>query len=303
MSERILDLAERPLHVRTENECLVLEDRDQERAKTSIPLQEVAAVLLSAYGLSLSQAALAALARHNVAVVTCDERRMPVGMLMPLVAHSTQGERFAVQTELGAPRRKRLWQQIVQAKLRAQAQVLELLARPKVGLAEMAARVGSGDPENVEAQGAQRYWRSMFGEFEFRRSREGPPPNHALNYGYAALRGLVSRAICGCGLHPSLGLHHHNRYDSFALASDLMEPYRPWVDHAVARFVDVHGLGDELTRDLRGAVLAPLLCRYTDGTESRTLTDWILRSAQSLARAIESAEERLELRALKPADE
>jgi CRISPR-associated protein Cas1 len=303
MSERILDLAERPLHIRTENECLVLEDRENDRAKTSVPLQEVSAVLMSAYGLSLSQAALAALARHNVAVVTCDERRMPVGMLLPLVAHSTQAERFAVQVELGAPRRKRLWQQIVQAKLRAQAQVLELLGRPKVGLAEMAARVGSGDPDNVEAQGAQRYWRAMFGEFEFRRSREGPPPNHALNYGYAALRGLVSRAICGSGLHPSLGLHHHNRYDAFALASDLMEPFRPWVDLAVARHVDAHGAPDDLTRELRSAVLAPLLQRYSDGAENRTLTDWILRCAQSLARAVADTNERLDLRLLLPAEE
>lgn len=300
MSERILDLVDKTLYLRCENECLVLEDREGEAPPTFLPLRELGAVILANPALSLSHAVIVGLARHNVLLVACDERRIPIGMLLPLTAHHTQVERFTGQVSLGASRRKRLWQAVVRAKLLAQARCLELLGRPGVGLAEMAARVRSGDPDNVEAQGAQRYWKALFEGGSFRRSREGAPPNNALNYGYAVLRATVARAICGSGLHPSFGLHHHNRYDSFALASDMMEPFRPLVDARVAEFLLREEIAEDLGREARGYLLQGFLTRYTDGRESRTLSDWVLRAAQSLVRAIGDPKARLELPILVP---
>ncbi len=300
MSERILDLAERALYLRCENECLVLEDRQGGAPPTSLPLGELGAVILANPALSLSHAAIAGLARHKVPLVACDERRIPIGMLLPLQAHHTQVERFTAQVSLGAPRRKRLWQSVVRAKILGQARSLELLGRADVGLAQMAARVRSGDSENVEAQAAQRYWKALFEDGSFRRSREGAPPNNALNYGYAVLRATVARAICGSGLHPSFGLHHHNRYDSFALASDLMEPFRPMIDVRVAELCRREAIGEDLERDARGYLLEGFLARYSDGNESRTLSDWVLRSAQSLVRAIGDPKAKLDLPILSP---
>lgn len=300
MSERLIDLSDRPCHLRLENGCLVLQDKSGEAPPITIPLGELGAVVLSHPAISLSQAVLAGLGQHNVPLVVSDPRRLPVGMLLPIVAHGTQVERFAQQAALKQPRRKRLWQAIVRAKLLAQAGALEQLGRRSVGLEALAARVRSGDPDNLEAQGAQRYWRVLFDDPTFRRSREGAPPNNALNYAYAVLRATVARAVCACGLHPSIGLHHHNRYDSFALASDLMEPFRPLLDLRVAALAARSGIGPDLEKEVRAELLSAFVARFSDGAESRTLGDWVLRTAQALARAMFEPEAAFDLPRLAP---
>jgi hypothetical protein len=170
--------------------------------------------------------------------IVSNEKHLPAAMLLPLSTHSTQTERFARQAAVSLPTRKRAWQQIVQAKLRAQARLLEETTGADQGLHVMAGRVRSGDPDNLEAQAARVYWPALFGKEAsgeaFRRDPEGEGINVHLNYGYAVLRAIVARALCASGLHPSLGVHHHNRYDTFCLADDLMEPFRPLVDRVVA---------------------------------------------------------------------
>ncbi len=156
-------------------------------------------------------------------------------MLLPLVTHSLQAERFAAQARLAAPVRKRAWQQIVQAKITAQGRLLKERTHNDHGLDAIAKSVKSGDTANVEARAARIYWGKLFGETVFRRDADGDGLNACLNYGYAILRAVVARSLCGAGLHPSLGIHHHNRYDAFCLADDLMEPFRPLVDREVAR--------------------------------------------------------------------
>ncbi|MBZ0254251.1 MAG: type II CRISPR-associated endonuclease Cas1, partial [Candidatus Methylomirabilis sp.] len=217
------------------------------------------------------------------AFVACDEKHLPVGMLLPIDAHFVQAERFARQAEAAFPVKKRLWKQVVQAKIRAQGRLLDALHGKDMGLLPMAGRVRSGDPDNLEAQASRRYWGALFDKPGFRRDRTAEDANRNLNYGYAVLRAIVARAVCAAGLHPSLGLHHHNRYDAFCLADDLMEPFRPVVDGAVVRWVRERGEGAPFDREAKARLLEALTGRFEAEGEARTLFDLAARAASSLA--------------------
>jgi CRISPR-associated protein Cas1 len=279
--ERIVDLAEEPARLSVRNSLLVIE-RGAE-AELTMPLAEVAALVLSHPQVLLTQPVLARLAGAGATVVVCDGKRMPCGMLLPLAAHFTQGERFGQQTRVSEPLRKRLWQSVVKAKIRAQARVLKELRGDDAGLTELAGKVRSGDPDNVEAKASRRYWAALFDDPAFRRRRFGGDENALLNYGYAVLRAIVARAVCASGLHPSLGLHHHNRYDSFRLADDLMEPFRPIVDRAVAYYCQAYGAGAELDRRAKATLIGALMQRFGVEGEKRTLFDIAQRAAATLA--------------------
>ncbi len=279
MSDRVLDISESPavLSVRCGN---IVVDRESGES-ASIPLSELAVVVVSNPRVRYSQSVLAALAANGGTFVACDERHTPVGMLLPLAAHSLQAERFALQATASRPTRKRAWQAIVRAKVRAQGRLLATRKGTDLGLSRTALRVRSGDPANVEAQAARLYWPSLLGS-GFRRERGAQDVNVHLNYGYAVLRAVVSRAVCAAGLHPSIGVHHHNRYNPFCLADDLMEPYRPIVDAVVHDTVATQGLHAPLDRESRRRLLAVLGARFDCSGEGRTLFDWLARAAASL---------------------
>jgi CRISPR-associated protein Cas1 len=171
----------------------------------------------------------------------------------------------------------------VKAKIRAQARVLTELNGHDSGLSELLPKVRSGDPANVEAEASRRYWPALFADPRFRRDRYGDNQNRLLNYGYAVLRAIVARAVCAAGLHPSLGLHHHNRYDAFALADDLMEPFRPMVDRVTAAYCHKYGADALLDKAAKAALIGALMRRLDVGGESRTLFDVAQRTAASLA--------------------
>jgi CRISPR-associated protein Cas1 len=295
MTDRILDLSDRPACLSVRNSLLVV--RFGEEQPVTVPLDDLAVVITSHPEISYTHAVLSGLARAGAAFIACDEKHLPAAMLLPLVTHSLQTERFAKQARIGLPTRKRLWQRIVQEKLLAQARFLQERACSDSGLAMMAARVRSGDPQNLEAQAARIYWRALFGDIHFRRDpQSGESLNPCLNYGYAILRAVVARAACAAGLHPSLGIHHHNRYNAFCLADDLMEPFRPVVDRAVAKLKDDWGEKVALDRESKHVILESVLARYAVNEESRTLFDWINRAAFSLADAIiAQAHERLDI--------
>ncbi len=204
-------------------------------------------------------------------------------MLLPLAANVTSRERIEAQIGASLPLCKQIWKQIMVAKIRNQATVLHALHGSAMGLTELARRVRSGDPVNIEAQAARRYWSVLFGDQEFHRRPDGDGPNSMLNYAYAVLRALVARAICAAGLHPSIGIHHHNRYDSFALADDLLEPLRPVADLAVTEYVKERGMDAPLDKDSKRA-LGNLMhgCVVLDG-ERRAIADACARMAASLA--------------------
>jgi CRISPR-associated protein Cas1 len=312
MTERILDLSERPARLSVRNGMLVIDffpvetvspapdGRDPQSglratgsAAQTVPLADIAVLIAAHPQISFSHAVLAGLAEAGGMFIACNEKRMPCAMLLPLENHSTQTERFQAQANLPLPNRKRLWQQIVKAKVLAQARLLREFTEQDWGLEMLVATVRSGDPQNIEGRAARIYWKNLFGEDDFRRDPEGEGLNPPLNYGYAILRAMVARALCAAGLHPSLGIHHHNRYDAFCLADDLMEPFRPLVDRAVAELRQKRGSDPALDRESKRAILQALLARFSAEGESRTLFDWVSRSASSLAAAVESGEKKL----------
>ena len=207
MTERILDIPEGPARLSVNLGRLVIKRGEE---TVTMPISELAVLVVSHPAVSYTHAVLAGLCAEGGAVVLCNEKRLPVGMLFPLEGHFAQVERFSAQAASSLPTKKQLWKQIVRAKVLAQGRLLEKLSGADRGLILMARRVRSGDPSNIEAQASRRYWPALFGE-DFRRNPDSPGENQLLNYGYAVLRAVVARAVCAAGLHPSLGLHHHNR--------------------------------------------------------------------------------------------
>lgn len=281
MTDRVLDISEEPARLSIRYGQLVI-DLDA-RPQTTVPLIDLAVLVVSHPQVSYTNAVLLELTAAGGAFVACDNRHQPAGMLLPLAGHFLQAQRFATQAAAPLPTRKRLWRQIVRAKIRAQGRLLKELRGIDRGIPMLEKRVKSGDPENVEAQASRRYWTALFNDENFRREREAEDQNRFLNYGYAVLRAIVARAICAAGLHPSLGLHHHNQYDIFCLADDLMEPFRPIVDGAVARLVDERGKDAAMNHDTKRAILESLTGRFRFEDEFRTLFDIISRTASSLA--------------------
>ena len=212
------------------------------------PIEDIGVVVLDNQRITITTGAMEALLANNCAIITCDQRSMPVGLMLPLSGNTTQSERFRDQIDASLPLKKQLWQQTIQAKISNQASVLATCRKVEVGcLRAWAKDVRSGDPDNFEGRAAAYYWRYLFGLHidGFTRDREGLPPNNALNYGYAILRAIVARALVSSGMLPTLGIHHHNRYNAYCLADDIMEPYRPYVDEYVFQLTQKHGLPSE----------------------------------------------------------
>lgn len=287
MTNRVLDISDSPVQFHARGDLLVLRPEDGD--ESTIPLVEIAAVVVGHPRVNFSQSSLAGLATAGAVVVVCDGKRMPAGMLLPMQGHFVQGERFERQALAALPVRKRLWRDIVSSKIKSQAKTLTLKWGDDGGLLALARRVRSGDSGNHEAHAAQRYWPRLFDDPAFRRDRLAEDQNRLLNYGYSVLRAIVARAICGAGLHPSLGLHHHNRYDAFRLASDLMEPFRALIDRAVVDCVARSGKEAPLDKSTKADLIRSLLCRVEVEGEMRTLFEGLTRLAQSLAGVFEGS--------------
>jgi CRISPR-associated protein Cas1 len=291
MTDRILDLSELAARLSVRDGLLVVAREGQD--PLTIPLADVGVLLVSHPQVSYTHAVLAGLVAQGGAFVTCDERHLPVGMLLPVDAHYVQTERFALQARASLPTRKRLWRQVVRAKVRAQGNLLAELHGDDLGLLALAQETRSGDSSNVEAQASRRYWPALFADAAWRRNREAEDQNRFLNYGYAVLRAIVARAVCAAGLHPSLGLHHHNRYNSFCLADDLMEPLRPIVDRAVYHLVKAEGPDVPLGPRTKAALLQAVTARLQIQGHQRSVFDVAYIMASSLVAVLEKREKRL----------
>lgn len=248
-----------------------LSDFFKESVVKRVPIEDIGVIVLDNKQITITQGALGALLDNNVAVITCDEHRMPSGLMLPLDGNTTQSERFRDQIEASLPLKKQLWQQTIQAKILNQSTVLYRQRGLECGNMEAwAKQVKSGDTDNLEGRAAAFYWQNLFGHIKgFRRDREGVPPNNLLNYGYAILRAVVARSLVGSGLLPTLGIHHHNRYNAYCLADDIMEPYRPYVDKLVAEIVDSGADITNLTKEIKGQLLSiPVLDVVINGRRS-----------------------------------
>lgn len=245
-----------------------------------IPLDDIEAVILTHPAASLTTQAVAALAARGTPLVVSGPDFRPVAFLLPIDGHHGQGHRLEAQAEASRPTRKRVWAEIVRAKVTAQADMVEHVGGASGAIRALLPRVRSGDPDNVEALASQRYFPAFFGT-GFRRDRSAAGANALLNYGYTVLRAATARAIVAAGLHPSLALHHRSRGDALRLADDVMEPFRPTVDLAVKMLLDEgrEDLDHGAKRRLAGVLHADF-----ETSEGRTpLSNVLARLAVSLA--------------------
>lgn len=230
MIGRIVEVADDQRHLFMHRGFMVVKDTEGERKELGqIPLDDIAAVIANAHGLSYTNNLLVALAERCAPFVLCGTNHNAVGILLPIDGNYQQAKRFDAQIDASKPMSKRLWADIVRSKLQQQAAALEAAGAPSVPLSALAAKVRSGDPDNLEAQGARRYWGLLFGD-DFRRDQDATGLNAMLNYGYTVLRAATARAVVAAGLHPTIGLHHSNEGNAMRLVDDLMEPFRPMID-------------------------------------------------------------------------
>jgi CRISPR-associated protein Cas1 len=220
-----------PGYLSTKQEQLVFKPVEGE--EHTFPIEDLGFVILEERSLTCSTTLLSKLSESGCAVVICNQSFMPQSMLLSFEGNHLQTEIYGKQIQASIPLKKNLWKQTVEAKIQNQAALLEKIGREPAPIKNLKQNVKSGDPDNKEAQAARLYWPRLFNDKDFRRDPEGPFPNNALNYGYAILRSAVARALVGSGLLLTIGIHHHNRYNPFCLADDIMEPFRPYVDEIV----------------------------------------------------------------------
>ena len=259
------------LHIPEVENNKTLPEAIKKEAERTIPIEDIGVVILDNKRITLTSGVMEALLENNCAVITCNQKSMPVGLLLPLCGNTTQNERFRSQLEASLPLRKQLWQQTIKQKILNQEHVLRINTDKETNCMRIWSNdVRSGDPDNLEARAAAYYWKNVFTNYpNFVRDREGTPPNNLLNYGYAILRAIIARALVGSGLLPTLGIHHHNRYNAYCLADDIMEPYRPYVDQLVLDIIQCNLEISDITRDLKMQLLGiPMLDVVINGKRS-----------------------------------
>ena len=226
----------------------------KEESVRTIPIEDIGVVVLDNPQITITQAVMDALLANNCALITCNEKHHPVGLHLPLDGHTLQNELFRKQIDASEPLKKQMWQQTVACKIAGQAYVLRAQQIDCPNMKAWVQQVRSGDADNLEGRAAAFYWKNLFHDPDFTRGQEGMPPNNLLNYGYAIVRAMMARSLVAAGLLPTLGIHHHNRYNAYCLADDIMEPYRPLVDMLVVDIMqkreDISTLSIEIKRDL-----------------------------------------------------
>lgn len=293
MIGRIVEVADDRRHLSMSRGFMVVQDTEGERKELGqVPLDDIAAVIANAHGLSYTNNLLVALAERGAPFVLCAANHNAVGMLISLDGNHHQGRRFDAQLEATKPTTKRLWAEVVRSKLEQQAAALEAMGSPTAPLSALVAKVRSGDPDNLEAQGARRYWGLLFGD-KFRRDQDLGGLNAMLNYGYTVLRAATARAVIAAGLHPTLGLHHSNDSNPMRLVDDLMEPFRPVID---LKIWQLHRGGEgEITPETKRTMVRTL---YDDMQTSAGATPVMVcmqKLATSLAQVYLGEREKLDL--------
>ena len=293
MIKRILEISSEPYQVSVHLDQLVLRPRtDGGAGPPTVPCEDVGLLVVDNQGVGYSHQALTRLLEAGAAVVLCGANHLPAGLLLPLASHTEIVWRIDCQIAAKRPVKKRLWKQVVRAKIRNQAENLPADVPARGRILALIPAVRSGDPENVEAQAARIYWEAWLGDRVFRRQPQGDEAiNGMLNYGYAVLRAAVARALVSAGLFPPLGIHHCNRGNAFCLADDLLEPMRPWVDAAVADCVAQGQVG--VNRDTKRALLGLLHRTARVGGQSGPLMVGLHRTCASLVRCLQGQDVKL----------
>ena len=293
MIGRIVEVAEDKRHLFMHRGFMVVQDSAGERKELGqVPLDDIAAVIANAHGITYTNNLLVALAERGAPFVLCAANHNAVGMLLPIEGNFEQARRIEAQIAASLPTHKRLWAAVVKSKLEQQAAALEAAGAPTAPLTALAAKVRSGDPANLEAQGARRYWGLLFGD-SFRRDQDGGGLNGLLNYGYTILRSATARAVVAAGLHPSIGLHHSNDTNAMRLVDDLMEPFRPVVDLKVWQLRRAQE--DSVTPDTKRALVRTLYDDMQTDAGATPVVVCMQKLATSLAQVYLGERDRLDL--------
>lgn len=293
MIGRIVEVADDQRHLFVSRGFMVVQDTDGERKELGqVPLDDIAAVIANAHGLSYTNNLLVALAERGAPFVLCAANHNAVGMLLPIDGNHHQGRRIDAQLEATKPTTKRLWAEVVRAKLEQQAAALEAMGSPTAPLSTLISKVRSGDPDNMEAQGARRYWGLLFGD-RFRRDQDAGGINAMLNYGYTVLRATTARAVIAAGLHPTLGLHHSNDSNPMRLVDDLMEPFRPVIDLKIWQLR--HSGEAEITPETKRALVRTLYDDMQTDIGATPVMVCVQKLATSLAQVYLGERDKLDL--------
>lgn len=289
--DQIVDIATDDLHLSAHRGFLVVSQDQTEKGR--VALDDIQAIIVHAHGVTWSTSLSIALAERGAIMVLCASNHAPKAFLAPIDGHHAQAARMRAQWSAPRPLFKQLWQHIVTAKITMQASLLASHGKDEAqALSLMARRVRSGDPDNLEAQAARKYWPALMGP-DFRRDQQAEGANAMLNYGYTVMRSMVARSIIGSGLHPTIGLHHHNQYNSFALADDMVEPFRPLVDALV--FHLLHENIDQVTPNAKQRLARLIAYDVTLGGATSPLSVAAQKLCQSLARSLENRKASLAL--------
>lgn len=271
------------------NQLTVTFPEASEREAKTIPIEDIGMVILDHPRITITQSLLSELIENNAAILNCDQKHMPKGLVMPMTANHTYTEKLKHQLESSEPLRKNLWQQTIKSKILNQAALLEKQGVAVKNMLHWAKHVRSGDPDNLEGRAAAYYWKTIMDDPAFRRGREEPAPNNLLNYGYAVLRAIVARSLVSSGMLPALGIHHKSKYNPFCLADDVMEPYRPYVDQLVLKVQNDFNEEDIelLTTEVKQAILViPTMDVAIEGTTSPLMVG-MQRTTASLMQCFE----------------
>jgi CRISPR-associated protein Cas1 len=293
MIGRIVEVADDRRHLFLSRGFLVVQDTEGEPKELGqVPLDDVAAVIANAHGLSYTNNLLVALAERCAPSVLCAANHNAVGMVLTIDGNYQQAKRFDAQIASSQPLKKRLWAEIVKSKLQQQAAALEATGAPFIPLSALVRKVRAGDPDNFEAQGARRYWGLLFGD-DFRRDQQGAGLNSMLNYGYTVLRAATARAVVAAGLHPTIGVHHSNEGNAMRLVDDLMEPFRPMIDLKVWQ---LHKQGEgQVTPESKRALVRTLYDDMQTNAGATPVMVCAQKLATSLAQVFMGEKDKLDL--------
>lgn len=283
-----------PAYLSTKNEQLVVNFPDNDKDEKTIPIEDLGYIILEDPQITITNGLLRKLVENKTAVITCNQQHLPIGFLQPLVGHSEQTERMRHQLNATVPLKKNLWQQTVVAKIDNQANHFLYRDKNALRLKRYVKEVKSGDLDNQEAIAAAYYFQNLFDSVEgFSRNQKGIAPNNLLNYGYAILRAVAARALVSSGLLPSVGIFHHNKYNAFCLADDVMEPYRPFVDALVYDIVESGCNLEELNTSIKSDLLMiPAMDVTIDGKQS-PLMNAMSRTTASLYECFEGTRRKI----------
>ena len=224
-----------PAKLKREHFSLVIEQAQSAR----VPFEDIAVIVLNHREITLTHPVLSACGEYGIGLYATGDNHQPSGVFLPFLSHSRATRMMRLQLDIDKPKTKRAWAEIVKVKIANQAKCLKLAKQGDYErLESYASRVRSGDSENMEAQASSYYFPQLFGK-GFNRAQDCWI-NAMLDYGYAVLRGAITRALVAHGFQPNIGLFHRSEQNAFNLADDVIEPYRALVDLHVFNALNPH---------------------------------------------------------------